>query len=160
MLRCGMSNIPKQYKDNDAIAWCDGACEPNNPGGTGGWGFVIKAKGEIIASSYGVMDARPDMTNNVAEYAAVGAAVKAYQAMGRPGPLLVKTDSKLVVEQMKGNWRARKGAYIRVRIKLLELLETCEFEVNWSWVGRNENQEADALSVKGLEELGIKRGRR
>lgn len=82
----------------------DGACEPDNPGGTGGWGFVLFAgDGSKLAEEYGVLRSKPTMTNNVAEYTAAGMAVKRYKESGRPGPLLLHGDSKLVVEQMLGN---------------------------------------------------------
>lgn len=139
----------------------DGACEPRNPGGTGGWGFVIFGKGgERIKDGYGVMRARPDMTNNVAEYAGAGAGLKAYQELGRPGPVIVCGDSKLVIEQMSGRWRIKKGAYVKVAHRLLALIETCEFQIEWQWVPRNNNADADAMSVKGLKEQGIHRTKR
>ena len=144
----------------DAIAWVDGACEPTNPGGTGGIGFVIKEPtGELITSGYSTLRARPTMTNNFAEYACACAAVRAYKDLDRPGPLEVRGDSMLVTKQMRGEWRVRGGHYVKARESLLELLETCNFEVTWIWVSRDQNEEADALSIKGLKELGIQRRR-
>lgn len=142
-------------------AYFDGAVEPVNPGGTGGWGFVIyDASGTKIKDDCGVMRARPSMTNNVAEYVAAGAAIKAYRGLGRPGPFLLFGDSKLVVEQMSGRWRAKKGAYIVVRNRLLALVETCEFEIRWQWIPRDLNTVADQLSKDGLAKMGIRPCRR
>jgi hypothetical protein len=32
-----------QFADFECVAHFDGACEPVNPGGHGGWGYVIRA---------------------------------------------------------------------------------------------------------------------
>lgn len=141
----------------DAIAYVDGACEPRNPGGTGGWGFVIRdAAGVLLKEGYGRLNARPDMTNNVAEYCAAGAAVKAYKELGRSGPLLVRGDSQLVVKQMSGEWRVKQGAYVEIYHRLQRLLTTCDFKVHWEWVPREQNTYADDLSKRALAEIGIR----
>ena len=138
------------------LAYFDGACEPKNPGGTGGWGFVIfDSEGTELASNCGAMRARPEMTNNVAEYAAAGAAIKAYKEMSRPGPLLLHGDSKLVVMQMTGKWQVRQGAYVPVYERLVDLVRSCSFEIFWEWVPREQNSIADRLSKKALRHHGI-----
>lgn len=135
----------------------DGACEPRNPGGTGGWGFVLfSASGEKLTESFGLLRAKPSMTNNVAEYIAAGCAVKAYRELGRDGPLLLHGDSQLVVKQMQGQWQVRSGAYIRVYDRLRSLLTECGFTVQWKWVPREKNQLADDLSKKALVDAGIR----
>ncbi len=96
------------------------------------------------------------MTNNVAEYTAAGCAVKAYRELGRQGPLLLHGDSKLVVEQMQGNWRVKGGAYVRVYRRLRELLSEVDFEVRWAWVPRDRNQVADDLSKQALVDAGVR----
>ena len=137
-------------------AYTDGACEPRNPGGTGGWGYVLlDADGATLAEGYGVLPARPTMTSNVAEYGAACQAVLAYRDLGRPGPLLVRTDSQLVVHQMRGEWRVRGGHYVPVHARLQQFLLGCECRVAWEWIPRDENERADVLSKRGLEEAGI-----
>jgi ribonuclease HI len=140
----------------DAIAYFDGAVEPVNPGGTGGWGFVLRSRdGKLLREGHGVLKARPTMTNNFAEYVAAGMAVKTYQETGRSGPLLLRGDSKLVVEQMSGRWRVRSGCYVPVYERLQALLGRCPFEVRWEWVPRHKNAEADGLSKRGLIDVGV-----
>ena len=140
----------------DAISYFDGACEPVNPGGTGGWGFIIRDfTGAILKEGHGRIAASPDVTNNVAEYVAAGKALQAYIALNRPGPFLLRGDSKLVVMQMQGAWQARQGAYIKVLEKVRALAATCTFEIRWEWVPREQNARADALSKLSLEEIGI-----
>ena len=139
-------------------AYFDGACEPKNPGGTVGWGFVIHDEsGSELASGNGAIKASPRLTNNVAEYGAAIKAVLGYQRLGRPGPLMLRGDSKLVVNQMIGAWRIKDGAYAKAAHKMRDLLETVEFEVIMEWVPREQNEEADRLSVEALEAVGIRR---
>lgn len=146
---------PTQVKG--AQAWCDGACAPVNPGGTGGWGFIIELPegGEI--TGYGSMKARPDMTNNVSEFCAVGAAIRRWKDLKR-GPdqtLHIHTDSNLVVNIMLGRWKAKEGAYLPVYERLKVLVSDIDFIVTYTWIPRERNQRADALSRKALQELGI-----
>jgi ribonuclease HI len=136
-------------------AYCDGACEPVNPGGTGGWGFIIKDEaGNLLTSGYGALEAGPEMTNNVAEYMSGAMCVKAYRQLGRPGPLLIRGDSKLMVMQMRGEWKVKAGAYVKVYRKLKDLVAACTFQIQWEWVPREQNGEADELSKKGILEVG------
>ena len=133
------------------IAYFDGSCKPVNPGGWGGWGFVVcDSRGNKVFDGCGAMRPRKDMTNNVAEYAAAGACIKAYKDSGRKGPLLMRGDSKLVVMQMRGEWVIRKGSYVYIAQRLLELVDTCYFELDWEWIPRKRNTVADELSTKSI----------
>lgn len=149
--------LPAVSAAPDAIAYVDGAVEPVNPGGTAGWGFTIRDyQGVLLQEGYGRMAPKPEMTNNLAEYVAAGMALKAYRELGRPGPLLVRGDSKLVIMQMRGEWQVREGSYVKVYHRVKALLDTCLFEVRWEWVPREQNVRADALSKLALEEVGIR----
>lgn len=94
-------------------------------------------------------------TNIGMDFVAAGMAVRAYKELNRPGPLLLRGDSKLVVMQMRGEWQARQGAYIKVLEKVRAVVDTCAFEIRWEWVPREQNKRADALSKLALEEVGI-----
>lgn len=141
------------------VAYFDGACEPTNPGGTGGWGFVIyDAAGNRLASDSGTIPARPSTTNNVAEYVAARRAIGAYTTLGRPGPLEMRGDSKLVIEQMAGRWRIKAGAYVHAARDLRQFvtdLAKVGMVVTWEWIPRERNGEADDLSKAKLREAGI-----
>lgn len=136
-------------------AWCDGACAPTNPGGTGGWGYVIRDGNNLELSDYGIIRPFPELSNNFAEYCAVGACIKRWMEEGRKETLHIHTDSKLVVEQMNGRWKVREGAYVRVHQRLIELRKQVPFIVTFTWIPRDKNEEADRLSKKGLIEAGI-----
>jgi len=144
------------FRSVDHVAHFDGACEPRNPGGWGGWGFaIVDASGVEIASDHGVLERGPDMTNNVAEYTAALECVRAWIALGPRGRLTVRGDSKLVIEQMCGRWAARKGAYLAVHRELVQLVASSGVELQWCWVSRDDNARADELSKQGLLARGI-----
>jgi|GEM_PF-1866293 ribonuclease HI len=139
----------------------DGACEPGNPGGTGAWGFVIEDdEGCVIGTGSGTIPPNPRLTNNVAEYGAAIKAVLHYKSTDRPGPLLLRGDSQLVVKQMQGQWGIKSGYYAKAARKLLDILDGIAFEVQWEWVPRDENEAADKLTAEALAAVGIQRRER
>ncbi|MFZ1087476.1 MAG: reverse transcriptase-like protein, partial [Terracidiphilus sp.] len=77
----------------------DGACEPWNPGGHMGLGWVIDG---IEHHEY--IESGPGNTNNVAEYRALIRLLEAMISEKTPGNLIIIGDSKLVVNQVAGDW--------------------------------------------------------
>ncbi|MEX2751261.1 MAG: reverse transcriptase-like protein, partial [Candidatus Freyarchaeota archaeon] len=63
---------------------------------------------------YGVVGEGEGMSNNVGEYAALCEALKALVKLDLTGDeVLVKSDSKLLVNQMNGVWKCHGGYYIQ-----------------------------------------------
>ncbi|ABP49886.1 ribonuclease H [Pyrobaculum arsenaticum DSM 13514] len=127
------------------VAYVDGACEPVNPGGVGGYGFVIYAEGRAVAEGLGVACCCTALcTNNVAEYKAVIAALRRAAELGCRS-VKIRSDSQLVVYQLTGVYRVHAP-------HLAELLEevkraTSQFaEFSAEWVPRERNKRADRLS--------------
>ena len=91
------------------------------------------------------------MSNNVAEYAALCEALKFVLTEGRTrSPIEVRSDSKLLVHQMGGNWRFHRGLYAEKYHEATRLRK--EFtNLEFKWIPRKENQEADALSREAYE---------
>ena len=90
-------------------------------------------------------------TNNVAEYRGLIAGLKAVSELDLSAEIEVRMDSKLVVEQMSGNWKVKHQ-----NIKPLVLEAKAAFppeQVKYVWVPREENFRADALLNKALDEL-------
>jgi len=56
----------------------------------------------------------------------------------------------LVVNQMKGKWKARKGLYIG-KYEEARQLSTHFPELGFKWIPRELNEEADALSREAYE---------
>ncbi len=82
-------------------------------------------------------------TNNVAEYSGLVAALVAAYEIDPNAQIEVRMDSKLVVEQMSGNWKIKhenmKGLVEKARNAF------AQSQVKYVWVPREDNLEADTL---------------
>jgi ribonuclease HI len=147
------------------LLFMDGGCEPVNPGGssTAGWALYDSSKpsGGVLAEQGEVVkDGGPLATNNFGEYAALALALKFLIAQKWQGCLTIKADSKLVVHQVRGEWKCNKEHLRELRdivwsrMKALNLHIVTEddplpgdgqFPCNIVWVARNFNQRANDL---------------
>lgn len=123
-----------------AVAYVDGGCRPKNPG-YAAFAVVINlypAGTEHILSRFiGIS------SNNVAEYMGLIVAVK-YARHLRAEELEVRSDSRLVVEQVQGRWRVKSDDLRPLNREARDLLSKL-FPSAWSldWVRREENTKAD-----------------
>ena len=113
----------------------------NNPGQAAYGAVVIDPEsGEVIvecAESIGIA------SNNVAEYSGLVAGLEAVRALDPEATVLVKMDSKLVVEQMSGRWKIKHPDMRTLAMKARDVLP---YEnVEYQWIPRAENSRADAL---------------
>lgn len=122
----------------------DGACEPNP--GFGGIGFVITDPDGVVVyeGSKGI----GRVTNNIAEYMALIEGLKIALTCD-VSRLKVCSDSMLVVEQMKGKWRVKHPGLRSLHYAARELVASFEAVV-FQWIPREQNERADALSVRGI----------
>lgn len=138
----------------------DGCCEPTNPGGSMGLGAIIY-EDEKILFQYAICIHKgehgiTETSNNVAEYLACMRIVKyLIENKMQTRNILMRGDSKLVVEQMNGNWNMNKGAYIQWAKKVQEQLNQFP-KINFQWIPREENEKADFLSKQKMKERGVK----
>ncbi len=90
-----------------------------------------------------------EATNNVAEYEAmILAAQKAVSY--QPDKVIFKTDSELLVRQVKGIYRVKNPTLISLHKKLMTLFKTLRlWEI--SHVPREENSLADTLANRGID---------
>ena len=130
------------------IVYCDGLCEPN-PGGWATWGWIaVDAHGREISHAYGCLGHGPAMTNNKAEYEAVLQVLR--RAVEKDRSLDLRTDSRLVVEQILGHWQVKTAHLYRLVAEGRSLLHrTCSTLL---WVPREDNHRADALTRKAYQE--------
>lgn len=96
------------------------------------------------------------MTNNVAEYHALIEGLKAVEPW-KPDRLEVYLDSKLVVEQVKGNYRV-KSPDLQPLIREVMELKSRFGVVEFKHVEREKNRGADALANMALDERVKKPG--
>ena len=127
----------------------DGACWPNPKGRAAGGVYI--ADGDDLLVNRGFYIGRgKGMSSNVAEYAALIEALKYLKANGYTDEkILVKGDSQLVINQMSGRWKVKKGIYKEHALAALSLSE--EFtDLSFEWVSRDFNTTCDELAECAL----------
>jgi probable phosphoglycerate mutase len=119
-----------------------------NPGLAGSGAVVINADtGDIlveVARFIGVA------TNNVAEYLALKAGLEAAFSLNADARVLVRMDSKLVIEQMAGRWKIKHPDMIQLGAEVQAIARGKQ--IRWQWIPREENSRADALANKAMDE--------
>ena len=144
---------------NDPVVeiYSDGACR-GNPG-PGGWGVLLCFK-DKEKPLYG---GEHKTTNNRMELMAV---IRGLEALHRSSRVRVTTDSQYVkngITQWIKNWK-RNGWKTAARqpVKNVDLWQRLDalvgnHKVDWAWVkghsGHRENELADELANKGIDEL-------
>ena len=136
----------------------DGACK-GNPG-PGGWGAFLRYEG----AEKQICGGEENTTNNRME---LMAAIVALETLNRPCDVVLTTDSQYVrqgITQWLEGWK-RKGWVNSQKkpVKNVDLWKrldnaTQPHSIAWKWVkghsGHPENELADQLANKGVEELG------
>lgn len=139
----------------------DGACR-GNPG-PGGWGVLLRCKG-VERTLHG---GESQTTNNRME---LQAAIEGLRALREPCAVSVTTDSVYVrngITSWLANWK-QKGWKTAGRkpVKNVDLWQALDeqnqrHQVEWHWVkghsGHRENEIADQLANRGIDELGLSR---
>jgi ribonuclease HI len=130
--------------------YVDGLAEPKNPG-TGTYGFVIYDGAKKLAEGSGL--AGRNVTSNFAEYTALAEALKKLKSLRIEGDILVKSDSKLLVGHLSGEWKVKGGMYVSKLKEVRDLMK--EFgSIRFEWIPRERNQEADLLTRLAYERNG------
>lgn len=125
-------------------AYFDGAVEPMNPGGRGGYGIVVLSGDRVLFSEAVYIGRWPQLSNNVAEYCgAIG--VMRYLLREGITEATVHGDANIVINQLNGHWKAKRGAYIPYYREAYTLRHKLP-GVRFVWVPREMNGAADELS--------------
>ena len=88
-------------------------------------------------------------TNNVAEYRGLIAGLELYNEHTPDADLEVRMDSKLVIEQMSGNWKIK---HPDLRPLAMAANRLAPSGTTWTWIPRERNKHADALLNRALDE--------
>ncbi len=142
----------------DVEIFTDGACR-GNPG-PGGWGALLRYNGHEKE----LFGGERETTNNRME---LMAAIMALESLTRPCKVRLTTDSVYVrsgITEWMPNWK-RRGWKTAARkpVKNVDLWKrldaaTQRHDVSWHWVkghsGHVENERADELANRGIEQLG------
>ncbi len=140
----------------------DGACR-GNPG-PGGWGVVLRY-GDKEKEMHG---GEPETTNNRME---LMAAIAGLEALRQPCQVVLTTDSRYVMDgvtQWMPNWKKRGWKTASKQpVKNVDLWQRLDaavqpHEIDWQWVkghsGHPENERADALANKGIDQMNKQKG--
>jgi probable phosphoglycerate mutase len=129
-----------------------------NPG-VAGWGAVVRdpATGWVLWEGAAPLG---KASNNVAEYSGLIAGLKAAQRIDAAADIEVRMDSKLVVEQMSGRWKIKHEDMRRLALEARDVaadLGDAGGSVTYTWIPREKNKAADALSNDGMDGRTIDR---
>ncbi len=127
------------------VLYTDGASR-GNPGPSGAGVSILDASGEIVAE---VMRYLGEATNNVAEYSALVAGLERARELGATD-VQVRSDSELLVRQMRGEYRVRNQALRALAARARKLGESFE-HVEYVHVRREQNIEADRLANLAID---------
>ena len=140
----------------EVVIYTDGACS-GNPG-PGGWGAILSYGGHKKELHGG----EAHTTNNRME---LTAAIRALEALRRPVPVTIYTDSQYlrqgITEWLAGwkrkNWRTSTKQPVKNEDLWRELDALVQvYQIDWRWVkghaGHPENERADELARMGVAE--------
>jgi broad specificity phosphatase PhoE/ribonuclease HI len=126
-----------------------------NPGDAAYGAVLMDAlTGEVIAEA---AECIGTATNNVAEYRGLIAGLELFNEHAPEADLEVRMDSKLVVEQMSGNWQIKHPDMkpLAMQAKRLAPLGT-----TFTWIPREQNKHADRILNEALDAQAGKPPRR
>ncbi len=125
-----------------------------NPG-PAGWGAVVRSEsGEVVAELCGAL---PHSTNNVAEYSGLLAALEWCRDQGATN-VHIKSDSLLLVQQMKGVYKVKNEGLKALHGKA-RLLSHAIGRVTFEHVRREFNADADRLANVAMDDAEAGSGR-
>ena len=122
-----------------------------NPG-PAGIGIVVRE--EAGQELYEHAEAIGETTNNVAEYKALEHAVDwltAYEDLNLVEQVTFRLDSKLVIEQVQGNWKIKQPHLLPLVNYIQSQIAALPCSVSFTYVPRIENAAADALVNQALD---------
>ncbi|OHB18885.1 MAG: hypothetical protein A2854_03470 [Parcubacteria group bacterium RIFCSPHIGHO2_01_FULL_56_18] len=128
------------------VIYTDGGAR-GNPGPAGA-GAVILKDGVVVAEIKKFLG--PVQTNNWAEYEAVVLALEKAKSLGFTGDIEFRLDSKLVVEQLLGNWKIKEPS-LKPQVAKVKVLLSDFGTVRFGYIPREENAEADRLVNEAID---------
>ncbi len=119
-----------------------------NPWNSWIWVCIKDEDNKIIEKRYKNLG---EKTNNEAEY------LWAYYWIKRAIELWAKEiklymDSSLVINQLKWEWKIKKDELKKINDDISNLIKKAELKVDFQWIPREKNKEADRLSNVAMDE--------
>ena len=120
-----------------------------NPWNAGIGVYITDFQGSVIEKRYKNLWVK---TNNEAEYLGAYFGMKrAIEIWWKEIELLM--DSKLVIEQLSGNWKIKKEELRQIHSDITSLIQEADIHIKYTWIARDFNQEADRLSNIAMDNL-------
>ena len=129
--------------------WFDGSTEPVNPNGHTSYGALILCGGKTLLAKSGYVGVGEGMTNNVGEYAGI-ISVMEFLIANSIKRATIYGDSKMVVYQLNGQMKAKRGAYMPYYRRAI-ILRSKLPDVVIKWIPREQNTRADYLSRQAIK---------
>lgn len=128
------------------IVEADGAAR-GNPG-PASYGAVVRdaVSGAVLAEASAAIGIA---TNNVAEYRGLIAGLHEASKINPDASIEARLDSRLVVEQMSGNWKIKHPSMRPLALEASRILPAGR--VTYRWVPRERNAHADRLANQALD---------
>jgi probable phosphoglycerate mutase len=131
----------------ELIVEADGGSR-GNPGVAAGGAVVVDESTGVLIAQIGVYVGHA--TNNVAEYSGMLAGVKfAIEHSSDDVGIVVRMDSKLVVEQMSGRWKIKHPDMAVLAAEAKSIIGNRA--VSFVWVPRLDNARADAMANRSMD---------
>ena len=141
------------FKKNQPLeCYFDGACEPVNPGGNMGMGWIIvNTITGHIRSRKRYKEKNPTNSNNVAEYLALYMLLKDLRDYS-DCEISIYGDSKLIVNQINNEFKLNSGLHYNIAKRTAELYKDIanNNKISISWIPREVNTGADKLSKEAV----------
>ncbi len=129
------------------VIFADGASR-GNPGQAASGALVMDEDSGLVLVELGIRCGIA--SNNVAEYRGMIAGIQAAKTRFEPESVLVKMDSKLVVEQMSGRWKVK---HPDMRLLVRQACDVIgDWRVTFAWIPREDNAHADRLANRALDD--------
>ncbi|MDM7989553.1 reverse transcriptase-like protein [Arthrobacter sp. zg-Y877] len=141
-----VARVPAGGPRRTLIVEADGGSR-GNPG-IAGYGALVRDPdtGRILAEKAEYVGR---VSNNVAEYSGLIAALELAHSIDPDCWILAKMDSKLVVEQMSGRWKIKHADMQKLAAKARSIVNPQR--VKYQWIPRELNKDADRLSNEAMD---------
>lgn len=127
------------------LIYTDGAAR-GNPGPAGAGVHIRNTRGETVDELHRFLG---EATNNVAEYSALLAALERARELGAT-EVEIRSDSELMVRQMRGEYRVRNPGLRELAARAHTLADSFE-RVQYVHVARDQNRAADRLANEAID---------
>jgi ribonuclease HI len=137
--------LPQDPDHLAVVVNCDGAAR-GNPGPAGIGVVIARPDGTVIDT---IAQGLGETTNNVAEYIAVREGLRRAAQLGAQ-EVLLRTDSRLLVEQLTGRYRVKASHLKPLHAEILALVPRFA-RIRFEHVPRERNADADRLANDGVD---------